>query len=163
MGDAENKFVSVIGNNADPWIITASLVNMTGNLINNATCHFVDGVCKFQDLGVDSQGTGYILNFELTYPTTTAIQPIQSSTFDVGGRSFSLEFLSSITLNGEYQTMTLDVGVVDDSINALADPSLITTVVNCELSLIGASGSTILEGQTQTRLTGGIATFVDVS
>ena len=76
--DTDDKFVPVVGSSADPWIITVSLVNMTANLINNVTCEFKgDGLCTFENLAIDTMGSGYILDFEITYPTTVTIPSVQ--------------------------------------------------------------------------------------
>jgi len=139
------------------------LFNTTASLINNVTCEFKeDGLCTFENLAIDTMGSGYILDFEITYPSSATVPPVQSSPFDVGGRSMSLEFLTDITLQGEYESMTLEVGVWDNGIGALIDPALSPPMVNCTLSLNGGYGQVMLDGDIYADVIGGIATFDDV-
>ena len=57
----------------------------------------------------------------------------------------SLEFLSDITIKGEYESMTVEVGVWDNGVGALIDPAL-SPMANCTLSLIGGYGQVMLDG-----------------
>merc|ERR1719369_2409806 len=68
MVDQDNKYVSEVGTEFDPWVVTASISSGSGSLINNITCSFVGGMCIFENLAIDSMGDNYTLQFELTYP-----------------------------------------------------------------------------------------------
>merc|ERR1712080_724168 len=51
--DGEGEFVTELGTDVDPWIVTVSLINGTGSLVNNVTCKFVAGICAFENLAAD--------------------------------------------------------------------------------------------------------------
>merc|ERR1719323_2924547 len=44
--DQDGKYVNEVGGEADPWLVTASVSNGTGLLINNITCAFKAGLCQ---------------------------------------------------------------------------------------------------------------------
>lgn len=56
----------------DPWLVTASLrspLNQAGILEGNITVPFQNGWANFSDLAISHPGVGYIINFNVTYPS----------------------------------------------------------------------------------------------
>merc|ERR1719376_998919 len=53
MVDQDDKYVTEVGTEFDPWVVTAALVDGEGSLINNVTCNFIGGMCQFENLAID--------------------------------------------------------------------------------------------------------------
>ena len=58
--------------------VVAVVTSGSGDLSGNTTCSFVAGLCTFQDLGLDTMGDNYTVQFELVYPTTADVTPVIS-------------------------------------------------------------------------------------
>ena len=58
--------------------VVAVVTSGSGDLSGNTTCSFVAGLCTFQDLGLDTMGENYTVQFELVYPTTADVTPVTS-------------------------------------------------------------------------------------
>ena len=151
--DKDDKYVSEVGTEFDPWVVTATLVTGAGSLINNVTCDFVGGMCTFENLAIDSMGENYTLQFDVTYPTTADIVGVASQMFDVGGRPLSVKFTGLNTLNAEYQPFTAVVSIWDDALDSPAEGAVAPPAVSCSVTLVGASG-VALEGTTEVAVVG---------
>jgi len=161
MVDQDDKYVTEVGTEFDPWVVTAALVDGEGSLINNVTCNFIGGMCQFENLAIDKTGENYTMQFDLTYPTTAEIVGIESQPFDVGGRPLGVRFTNLSTLNPEHQTFTAVVSIWDDALDEPAGGAVAPPAVSCSVTLVGASGVT-LEGTTEVAVVDGIATFDDL-
>ena len=82
MKDQDGLVVNNVSSEADPWIVTASISNGVGALVNNLTCSFSGSLCVFENLAIDTMGEGYQLQFELTYPVLS-IPAVVCDPFDV--------------------------------------------------------------------------------
>ena len=151
--DKDDEYVSEVGTEFDPWVVTATLVTGAGSLINNVTCDFVGGMCTFDNLAIDSMGENYTLQFDVTYPTTADIVGVASQMFDVGGRPLSVKFTGLNTLNAEYQPFTAVVSIWDDALDSPAEGAVAPPAVSCSVTLVGASG-VALEGTTEVAVVG---------
>jgi len=161
MVDKDDKYVSEVGTEFDPWVVTAALVDGAGSLINNVTCNFIGGMCQFENLAIDMMGDNYTLQFDLTYPTTAQIVGVTSQPFNVGGRPLSVKFTGLNTLNPEHQPFTAVVSIWDDALDEPAGGAVAPPAVSCSVTLVGASGVT-LAGTTEVAVTDGVATFDDL-
>ena len=163
MKDQDDVTVNQVGTEADPWIVTASIATGAGNVINNVTCSFSQGLCVFEDLAIDTMGEGYQLQFELTYPGTEAeIAPVVSDAFDVGGRALSAKFSQLNTLNPVNQTFTAVVTVWDDALDMPADASVIPADITCTMSVLGVDGVELMGTLDVAVAADGSATFSDL-
>ena len=152
--DANGDTVAELGTTSDPWIVTATLASGTGNLINNATCKFIGGYCEFEDLAIDTMGTGFTIDFEITYPTTHSIASVISDTFAVAGRPIGVKFTALPTLTPVNTTFNIEVTAWDEALDQPAEASkLPTSVVECELILFDAD-TEVLEGSTTASIRG---------
>ena len=158
MVDKDDKYVSEVGTEFDPWVVTAALVDGAGSLINNVTCNFIGGMCQFENLAIDMMGDNYTLQFDLTYPTTAQIVGVTSQPFNVGGRPLSVKFTGLNTLNPEHQPFTAVVSIWDDALDEPAGGAVAPPAVSCSVTLVGASGVT-LAGTTEVAVTGKIFTI----
>merc|ERR1712025_1217133 len=163
MKDQDNATVNEVGTEADPWIVTATIANGAGGVINNVTCSFSQGLCVFENLAIDTMGEGYQLQFELTYPGTEAeIAPVVSDAFDVGGRALSAKFSQLNTLNPVNQTFTAVVTVWDDALDMPADASVIPADITCTMSVLGVDGVELMGTLDVAVAADGSATFSDL-
>merc|ERR1712013_141288 len=114
--DQDGKYVNEVGGEAAPWLVTASVSNGTGLLINNITCSFKAGLCQFEDMAIDTMGHDYELTFSLTYGSDS-VEDATSAGFDVGGRPLSVKFTDLDILNPEGAPFSAVVAVWDDDFN----------------------------------------------
>jgi len=163
MKDQDNATVNEVGTVTDPWIVTATIANGAGGVINNVTCAFSQGLCVFENLAIDTMGEGYQLQFELTYPGTEAdIAPVVSDAFDVGGRSLSAKFTQLNTLNPVNQSFTAVVTVWDDALDMAADASVVPAGITCTVSVLGVDGVELMGTLDVAVAADGSATFSDL-
>jgi len=160
--DQDNKYVTEVGTEFDPWEVTATLTNGNGLLVNNVTCYFaVGGLCTFENLAIDAMGENYTIQFEVTYPTTADVVGIETQPFNVGGRPLSVKFTGLNTLNAEYQPFTAVVNIWDDALDEPAGGAVAPPAVSCSVTLVGATGVQ-LEGTTEVPVVDGVASFDDL-
>ena len=88
-----NEQLSVIGNEADPWKVTAILkTGPTGaTLEGSKTVPIVGGFANFTDMFLSLEGSGYQLEFTVTYPEGLTIPSVESIIFSVGPRPLGVK------------------------------------------------------------------------
>ena len=88
-----NEQLSVIGNEADPWKVTATLkAGPTGaTLEGSKTVPIVGGFANFTDMFLSLEGSGYQLEFTVTYPEGLTIPSVESIIFSVGPRPLGVK------------------------------------------------------------------------
>ena len=151
--DSEGKFIAELGTDVDPWIITATKMSGDGDLINNVTCSFSKGVCKFTDLAVDTTGDDFIIKFSLTYPET-ALSAVISNSFNIGGRVLSVEVTSQPRLTPEKAPFSVVAAIWDDAVDAIVQPENVPSgTLTCNVDLVGCAECT-LEGATEVAVVG---------
>ena len=112
----QNNIVTVLGTSEFPWQLTASIRAGTGHpnavLGGIVTVEAVDGWFNFTDLVISHMGTGYILDFNVTFPVQAGSFLIASSAFDVPGRSVKIHVhdqSSGDIVRGSSFSITLDI------------------------------------------------------
>ena len=80
-----------LGTPTHPWQLTATIRTGSGSesadLTGNATTPFVGGWANFTNLGIDIADSGFILDFNITYPNTSSLA-VRSQAFEVTGRPY---------------------------------------------------------------------------
>merc|ERR1712080_465988 len=140
--DSDGKFVNVVGGDADPWIVTATVASGPGgNVVNNVTAPFLGGFATFENLAIDLGGSDYILGFSITYPDTVTISSVNSTSFDVGGRPLSIKITAAPDLTPAGLNFSMAVTVWDDALDAAADQAITDGLsgLQCTISLVGAT------------------------
>jgi hypothetical protein len=106
----------VLGTAEYPWQLTATIRTGTGHsnavLGGTVTVEAVDGWFNFTDLTISHMGTGYILEFNVSYPVQAESFLIASSEFDVPGRTVQLHIhdqSSGDIVSGSSFSITLDL------------------------------------------------------
>ena len=95
MKDQDGLVVNNVSSEADPWIVTASISNGVGALVNNLTCSFSGSLCVFENLAIDTMGEGYQLQFELTYPVSSIPAVVSESSVRIFESSVGREECTS--------------------------------------------------------------------
>eukprot|EP00088_Acartia_fossae_P014166 TRINITY_DN17558_c0_g1_i1.p1 TRINITY_DN17558_c0_g1~~TRINITY_DN17558_c0_g1_i1.p1 ORF type:complete len:632 (-),score=102.60 TRINITY_DN17558_c0_g1_i1:124-2019(-) len=161
--DQDGNMVAELGTENDPWIVSAALSAGSGSLINNVTCSFKNGYCEFEDLAIDTMGSGFTIDFEITYPTTASLGVATSDAFAVGGRPLNVKVTAIPTLQPKDQPFTVNVTLWDDALDQPAGSDKIpATPVTCDL-LLFESTQGVLSGTTSAEMTDGVATFDDLT
>ena len=82
--------VTELGTAEYPWQLTVTLREGTGNpngmLNGTLEVNVTDGWFNFTDLLITHMGTGYVLDFNVTYPPEAENFTLASDPFDVDGR-----------------------------------------------------------------------------
>ena len=83
----------MIGNEADPWKVTATLKDgpAGATLEGSKTVPIVRGFANFTDLFLSLEGSGYQLEFSVTYPEGLSIPSVDSIIFSVGPRPLGVK------------------------------------------------------------------------
>ncbi|KAK3107254.1 hypothetical protein FSP39_010348 [Pinctada imbricata] len=128
MLDQNGDHVTVLGAAAAPWEVRVTLRSGSGSnpaatLVGNTTVTFVDGYANFTDLGISHAGSGYILDFEITYPTE-AIFNRSSSALTIQQRPLKTTVVtaSETVYQGGQHQITLDIrdDITDDIVADIA-------------------------------------------
>ncbi|XP_045210443.2 fibrocystin-L-like isoform X2 [Mercenaria mercenaria] len=152
VADIMNNWVTELGTDEFPWQLTASLRAGTGHpdaVLNGTllvTCS--NGWFNFTDLAISHMGTGYIIDFNISYPTQANTFHIASNTFDVPGRSVKIHVFDQT--NGDIVLSTRFSVTLD--LRDLTTEDIITDIAwrghtwTAEASLLGSSPYADLEG-----------------
>ena len=78
-----------LGTLTHPWQLTATLRtgSSSADLSGNTTIPFVSGWANFTNLGINIADSGFILDFNITYPNTSSLA-VRSQAFEVTGRPY---------------------------------------------------------------------------
>jgi len=149
--DDTGKLVSVLGDDSDPWMVTVSVLSGPGAVMGNTTVAFVGGIATFDDIFVDTMGSGYVFEFTLSYPTTADIAAIQSNMFAVGGRPLGLRFNDFNILQPQNTSFAINATIWDEALDQAADTSVLLDMWECEATFdngnfSGTSVSTVAAG-----------------
>lgn len=140
-------------------VVTAALIGGTSGaaLLGTVTATAAGGIATFTDLAVDLAGTGYQLVF-----TSGSLAPDTSATFDiVVGNVFALRVAlqPAGAVTGAAFTTQPQVEVIDAGGNRVTSDN--TTEVTAAIAV--AHSGAILSGTAQVTVSGGLATFTDLS
>jgi len=161
--DQDGKYVNEVGAEADPWLVTASVSNGTGMVVNNITCAFKAGLCQFENIAIDTMGHNYELTFSLSYGSDS-VEDATSAAFDVGGRPLSVKFTDLDILNAEGAPFSAVVAVWDDALDmkAALDVAPLTATCTISLSPDAVAAGAELSGVTEVAVVDGEANFSEL-
>ncbi|XP_062574409.1 fibrocystin-L-like [Saccostrea cucullata] len=112
--DANGNVVSKLGTNVNPWEITATLRNGTGDpaaqLLGTRTAKYSNGWANFTDLAISHMGTDYIIDFNVTYPIMASFS-LSSANISVAPRMIVVDIINitSDPLENSYMTVDLEL------------------------------------------------------
>jgi len=135
--NANNEQLTIIGSDADPWRVTATLAAGPQNatVTGTMTVPVVGGFANFSALTLSHEGSGYQLTFSVTYPTGLTIPSVDSIIFDVGPRPLGIKFddINLLLPNGDALDVTFSVWDEGQDV-AAASEVLKNQTWECELA-----------------------------
>ena len=108
-----------MGASIAPWKVSVSLKagsgsNAQAQLIGSTNVSFVDGWANFPDLGISHEGSGYILEFTVTYPTEVIFN-VESSSLTVTQRGLKAEIVSKTSNVYQNDLVSVTLGIKDSN------------------------------------------------
>ena len=108
MFDALDRWVQNVGTKLKPWVVTVSLVPGYGDpaayLMGNVTARFINGTANFTNLAISHNSTGYILQYNVTYPETVSFS-VTYGPHTIKERILGFNFTTNLT--NLYETLSL--------------------------------------------------------
>ena len=156
VSNANNTQLTVVGNDADPWRVTATLkagpVGATAQ--GSMTVPLTGGFANFSELFLSHEGKDYQLTFSITYPDVD-IPSVDSITFDVAPRPLGVRFdaIDSLIPNADVLNATFNIW--DEGPNIAATPEVLGSQTwECSLAfsrtvpikLMGSTNHDITQG-----------------
>ena len=107
--------MTALGHSSSPWLLTASIVehpaDVTGELSGNVTITFQDGWANFTNLAIDKAGSGYVLEFAITYPESSTLVAVRTSEITITPRELTamLANITEMVYAGEAFDVVVDI------------------------------------------------------
>jgi hypothetical protein len=159
----DGKMITALGDPLDPWKCTVSVESGPGGTVmGTTTVEFIEGIASFDDIYMGEAGDDYILQFEVSYPTTS-INGTTSLPFNVASRPLGFQFTSEPPLVAQNTTFTAAASVWDEALDIAASASVLSSHSwDCTVALVNGTGT--LSGTTEVSLAAGenTATFDDL-
>ncbi|XP_053372863.1 fibrocystin-L-like [Mercenaria mercenaria] len=150
--DISSNVVTDLGTAEFPWQLTVSLRAGTGhpNAILNGTLtvNCSDGWFIFTDLEISHMGTGYILDFNVSYPAEAENFTLASDPFDVDGRPLKIHVYDKTSgdiVRDARFSVTLDLQDSNTE-EIISDIAWRDHTWTAEVSLLGSSPYASLDG-----------------
>lgn len=159
--DSTGKLVTNLGGGT--WTCKVSIVSdhQSNLLVGTSQVEFVNGTgtAEFSNLRITEAGSGYILQFEVTYPTNANIAPVNTTMFDVGGRPLGIRLGENPKMRGANQTFDLKGTIWDEALDQAAD-GFVLAGLSWECDVTMASRKMSVLGNTQYNVSPGNGTLV---
>jgi len=164
---AEGRMIKNLGDESDPWQCTVSIASGPGgSLEGTTTVPFEKGIAVFDNLHIDTAGSDYILQFTVTYPSTSTLPPVDTQAFEISGRPLGLEYPDEVNLVPEKILFTMKPTIWDEALSAAAESSVLGDKTwECTLSLLAGDNTGELSGTLTKTLSAGenVAIFDDIA
>jgi hypothetical protein len=160
----DGTMIVALGDISDPWKCTVSVQSGpgSGTVMGTTTVEFIEGIATFDDIYMGEAGDDYILQFEVSYPTTS-INGTTSLPFNVASRPLGFQFTTEPPLVAQNTTFTVAASVWDAALDIAASASVLSSYSwDCTVALVNGTGT--LSGTTEVTLAAGenTATFDDL-
>ena len=158
--DAEGSPLTAVGDDSNPWIVTAELIGGSGaTLLGFKEAAVKQGQAQFTDMSISKSGINYRLMFNLTTPADTTIHGIISDNFRVSERPLGLKLINESTMIQVNSSFDVEFAIWDAALDAQADDNILAAKSwECELSTNPATS--LLEGDTSLQVPAGRLNFV---
>ncbi|XP_041477742.1 fibrocystin-L-like isoform X1 [Lytechinus variegatus] len=91
--DQQGNLVTQLGSPSNPWLVTATLAvrpaGSTAQLVGTVTIPFQDGWANFTSLAITKFGSGYVLEFAITYPDSSPLSSVRTAAFSITHRQLT--------------------------------------------------------------------------
>lgn len=152
VADISNNVITELGTAEHPWQVTVSIRAGTGhpnaNLSGTLSVNGSDGWFNFTDLAISHMGSGYILDFNVTYPIEAENFTLESAPIDVAGRPLKINVYDhtsgDILKNGQF-AVTLDLRDSNTG-EIITDISWRQHTWSAEARILGSSSYASLSG-----------------
>jgi len=154
--NATGDQLTVVGNDADPWRVTATLKSGPAGATaeGTKTVPIIGGFANFSSLFFSHEGDNYLLTFAITYPDVT-IAAVDSIPFSVGPRPLGVRFdtIDSLIPNADVLNATFNIW--DEGQDIAATPEVLgnqtwecylTFSRSVPVKLVGSTNHDITQG-----------------
>jgi len=154
--NATGDQLTVVGNDADPWRVTATLKSGPAGATaeGTKTVPIIGGFANFSSLFFSHEGDNYLLTFAITYPDVT-IASVDSIPFSVGPRPLGVRFdtIDSLIPNADVLNATFNIW--DEGQDIAATPEVLgnqtwecylTFSRSVPVKLVGSTNHDITQG-----------------
>ena len=146
--DAEGNPLTAVGDDSNPWIVTAELIGGSGATLHGFKEVAVkQGQAHFTELSISKSGINYQLMFNVTIPADTTLNGIISDNFLVSERPLGLKLINESSMIQVNSSFDVEFAIWDAALDAQADENILEAKSwECELSTNPAIS--VLEGET---------------
>ena len=170
MLDSKGDQVNSVGyGEIGAWVVTATIRPGTGDpeasIIGNNTVKFSKGWANFTTLRISHNGTGYVLDFNISKPSTAKFNT-SSQPFDVKERELYFTFKTQPGSGNEMAPLSRQPEV---EVRDVADGQLVNNTGwknrtwYATASLVQVNGNGQFAGTTMVEFNQGVASFIDLS
>lgn len=169
MLDSQNEQVNSVGyGEIGAWVVTAVIRAGTGDpkaiIIGNNTAKFKEGWANFTSLSISHNGTGYILDFHVSKPSTANFQA-SSQPFEVKERELYFTFKTQPSNGTEMAPLVMQPQI---EVRDVANGELVNNTGWKNRTWYAAASLLVnnepqLAGTTMVEFTEGVASFTDLS
>ena len=158
--DAEGYPITAVGDDSEPWLVSATLVGGSGGvLLGKTDVEVLEGQASFKDLHINKTGINYKLMFNVTKPEKTTIAGIMSDRFLVSERPLGLKMINETSMIPANSTFSAEFTIWDVAVNAPAARSILEGKTwECEISTNPATE--FLEGEPVLQVSAGKQMFL---
>ena len=153
IADSKGKLVTVLGGGT--WNCEVSLLSGPGGiLVGTKAVNLVNGSATFPNLYITEAGSGYVLQFEVTYPTTATIPTLITSSFTVGARPLGVKLSDNTDMRAGDMPFTVGGTIWDEAIDQAADSDVLAGLSwECDLTM--ADKGMVVKGNTMYKVSPG--------
>lgn len=125
--NSDNEQLSTVGNEADPWRVTATLVTGPEGATIQGTLEvpIIKGFANFDNLLFSQEGEGYVISFAITYPDTVNIDAVESISVSVGPRPLGVKFDHIDRLVPNMDVLNASFSIWDKGLDQAATPDVL--------------------------------------
>jgi len=157
VADSKGKLVTDLAGGT--WNCKVSIVSGPGVLLGTTSTVFVNGTATFPNLFFTQAGPGYVIQFEVTFPTT-ANMAVNTTIFDVGARPLGIKLQKNPEAGRPGNRNFAVRGIIwDEALNQAADEEVLTGL-SWSCDLLPAEKTITLEGDTVCEVTPGTGAIV---
>jgi len=158
IADSKGKLITVLGGGT--WNCEVSLLSGPGGiLVGTKAVNLVNGSATFPNLYITEAGSGYVLQFEVTYPTTATIPTLITSSFTVGARPLGVKLSDNTDMRAGDMPFTVGGTIWDEALDQAADSEVLAGLSwECDLTM--ADKGMVVKGNTMYKVSPGNGTII---
>jgi len=144
---ADGKGIKTVGGPGNPWISKLSKLAGDGKLVGTVEAKFTDGMAVFDDVALDSKGSGYKLKVDVTPPDSTPMPSLILDSFDVEDRPLDLKSEEENVVVPQNTPFAFITNIWDAAKGSKAEKATLASLEwECSVSLIKGKNNATLSG-----------------